>query len=158
MCSSIQDGMAAIVRTAKHTCKLCGAEIANYRDRRFLHSDANKHVLLVMVELLAQLRGLDQQRSHDLLKPTAGSTAWICRYPCFQNLQCYTKLTQEVQSLGRAIQDKLNSTHELELPSVCPHYNAAPSPKRPCLTERRRLEFGPTGDLSPAVSVGIITL
>ena len=132
---------------AQSLCVVCGRNIVDHRDRRKLHSEANRQSLSALVEVLSQ-RGLQINR---LLHAAAGSAVYLCKHPCFNDLRRLTKLREELQCLQKKIVNVFSRTHSIPLPG--PSDEAEPSPKRPRLAEGRKLTYPSTSE-SPGVSVG----
>ena len=58
------------------SCRVCGKELTDHRERRVLHSSANKEVLPVLEEYISQGR-----INPAMISPIASGGPWICKHP-----------------------------------------------------------------------------
>ena len=74
------------------SCRVCGKELTDHRERRVLHSSANKEVLPVLEKYISQGR-----INPAMISPIASGGPWICKHPCYP---CYKELkrVQEIQN------------------------------------------------------------
>lgn len=158
----------------KYQCRLCGDIIADHRQRRVLHSEANHRVHLVLVELLAvRVPSKSSAELQELLSPVDHSTpglnhSYICKRPCFASLEKVlktkekiTELNVELDAAEKEVFSRLEGLYPFE--TECDGAQLPPA-KRPRLSEareggsipvsaRRSLHFAAEPGKSPGVVV-----
>ena len=77
------------------SCRVCGKELTDHRERRVLHSSANKEVLPVLEKYISQGR-----INPAMISPIASGGPWICKHPCYKELKRVQEIQNELQTSG----------------------------------------------------------
>ena len=91
------------------SCRVCGKELTDHRERRVLHSSANKEVLPVLEKYISQGR-----INPAMISPIANGGPWICKHPCYKELKRVQEIQNELQTLDIKLRGKIGSTYGVE--------------------------------------------
>ena len=91
------------------SCRVCGKELTDHRERRVLHSSANKEVLPVLEKYISQGR-----INPAMISPIASGGPWICKHPCYKELKRVQEIQNELQTLDIKLRGKIGSTYGVE--------------------------------------------
>ena len=95
------------------SCRVCGKELTDHRERRVLHSSANKEVLPVLEKYISQGR-----INPAMISPIANGGPWICKHPCYKELKRVQEIQNELQTLDIKLRGKIGSTYGVESISI----------------------------------------
>ena len=85
---------------------VCGKELTDHRERRVLHSSANKEVLPVLEKYISQGR-----INPAMISLIANGGPWICKHPCYKELKRVQEIQNELQTLDIKLRGKIGSTY-----------------------------------------------
>ena len=157
----------------KYQCRLCGDIIQDHRQRRVLHSEANDHARVVLLELLsARFPDKSAVELQQHLSPADPSTpglnqSYICKRLCFSSLEKVVKAKEKMKQLNdevHAAENEVFKRLEVSLYSESDASADIPPAKRPRLSEaevgrstpvpaRKSLNFAAEPGKSPGVLV-----
>ena len=95
------------------SCRVCGKELTDHRarERRVLHSSANKEVLPVLEKYISHGQG---RINPAMISPIASGGPWICKHPCYKELKRVQEIQNELQTLDIKLRGKIGSTYGVE--------------------------------------------
>ena len=104
---TVQKAQSTVMATwQKYQCRLCGDIIQDHRQRRVLHSEANDHARVVLLELLsARFPNKSAVELQQHLSPADPSTpglnqSYICKCLCFSSLEKVVKAKEKMKQLN----------------------------------------------------------
>ena len=100
------------------SCVLCGSQLRSCKERRLLTSEQSCHVIPTAIRLLRDcVPGNDQQLANSdaeaLLR--ISDKSYLCKRPCYAQLEKIDKLEGELDSIKRELKEKMKAVHEEEL-------------------------------------------